>query len=277
MSRCRVDKFNMAAMKPDCVIAILGKRNTGKTTLITDIMWHMQRKWDMVMGFAGSIASHQSMLEYMPPAFVYTDYSHEVVAKWVDVANDLRLNGKRRQFCCLLDDCTFDKKVLHGTTIRKIFMNGRHFRMAFILAMQYMMDMGPELRCQVDYVFALKEVIMANKKRLWQYFFGIFDHFSDFCKVLEECTNDYECLVLNNRVSSNNMEDCIFWYKANPCLGSFRTSSGVFWRLAYKYRVDKNRRRRRKGQHRLRTAGKTINEVQKGTVDGRIQESILRA
>jgi hypothetical protein len=33
---------------------------------------------------------------------------------------------------------------------------------------------------------------------------------------MDSCTQNYECLVINNTVSSTKLEDCVFWYKADP-------------------------------------------------------------
>ena len=52
-------------------------------------------------------------------------------------------------------------------------------RLYFVVAMQYVMDMTPDLRTQVDYVFALRESIISNKHKLWKYFFGMFEKFEE--------------------------------------------------------------------------------------------------
>ena len=31
---------------------------------------------------------------------------------------------------------------------------------------------------------------------------------------MDSCTENYECLVLDNTSKSNKIEDCVFWYKA---------------------------------------------------------------
>ena len=64
--------------------------------------------------------------------------------------------------------------------MRDLFMNGRHLKSALILAMQYCMDMTPDLRSQVDYCFCLRENIVSNKMKLWKFFFGGFANFDDF-------------------------------------------------------------------------------------------------
>ena len=33
---------------------------------------------------------------------------------------------------------------------------------------------------------------------------------------MDTVTEDYTALVINNTVQSNKIEDCVFWYKANP-------------------------------------------------------------
>ena len=40
----------------------------------------------------------------------------------------------------------------------------RHYKITFLNAVQYVMDLGPDLRTQVDYVFALSENIISNKQ-----------------------------------------------------------------------------------------------------------------
>jgi hypothetical protein len=44
----------------------------------------------------------------------------------------------------------------------------------------------------------------------------MFPTFESFCGVLDACTDNYECLVIDNATRSNNLEDLVFWYKASP-------------------------------------------------------------
>eukprot|EP00967_Tisochrysis_lutea_P055514 scaffold69821_cov26-Tisochrysis_lutea.AAC.1 len=101
-------------------------------------------------------------------------------------------------------------------------MNGRHMHVTFCNAMQYVMDMGPDLRTQVDYVFAFKENILCNKNKMWKYFFGMFEKFDDFQRVMDRCTDNYGILVLNNTSPTNKLEECIYWYRARADLPDFR-------------------------------------------------------
>jgi hypothetical protein len=111
-----------------------------------------------------------------------------------------------------------------------VFMNGRHYNIFFMLTMQYVMDLPPALRANVDYVFILRENIIQNREKLYKSFFGIFPSFDMFSKVMDACTENYECLVLDNTVKSNKITDCVFWYKAKVRTG-FRVGSPNLWKL----------------------------------------------
>ena len=55
-----------------------------------------------------------------------------------------------------------------------------------------------------------------DQEKLYKNFFGIFPHFSVFQDVLNACTEGYDCLVLDNTSKSNNIQDCVYWYRAKP-------------------------------------------------------------
>ena len=97
-----------------------------------------------------------------------------------------------------------------------------------MLTMQYCMDLTPDLRANVDYVFILRENIVQNREKLYRSFFGIFPTFDMFNQVMNSCTENYECLVLDNTSKSNKIEDCVFWYKAS-LHKNFRIGSPQLW------------------------------------------------
>ena len=49
-----------------------------------------------------------------------------------------------------------------------------------------------------------------------------------FNQVMNACTENYECIVLDNTIKSNNIEDVVFWYKAK-LRGDFRVGHPQFW------------------------------------------------
>jgi hypothetical protein len=81
--------------------------------------------------------------------------------------------------------------------------------------MQYALGIPPNLRTNVDFVFILRENFVNNRKRLYDHYAGMFPTFEMFCQVMDQCTENFECLVINNNAKSNKLEDQVFWYKAS--------------------------------------------------------------
>ena len=108
-------------------------------------------------------------------------------------------------------------------------MNGRHYKILFIITMQYALGIPPNLRTNIDYVFILRENYVSNRKRLYEHYAGMFPTFEMFCQVMDQCTENYECLVIHNNAKSNKLEDQVFWYKAEPH-SDFKIGASEFWK-----------------------------------------------
>ena len=103
--------------------------------------------------------------------------------------------------------------------------------------MQYPLGIPPVLRTNIDYVFILREPYIANRKRIYENYAGMFPTFESFCHVMDQCTENYECLVINNNSKSNKLSDQIFWYKAEEHK-EFRLGSKEFWDLSINLNSD---------------------------------------
>ena len=115
--------------------------------------------------------------------------------------------------------------------MRLLFMNGRHWKIMLVITMQYPLGIPPNLRTNIDYVFILREPYIANRRRIYDNYAGMFPTFESFCQVMDQCTENYECLVINNNAKSNKLQDQIFWYKAQQH-GPFKLGSKEFWEIS---------------------------------------------
>jgi hypothetical protein len=110
-------------------------------------------------------------------------------------------------------------------------MNGRHWKIMLIITMQYPLGIPPNLRTNIDYVFILREPYIANRKRIYENYAGMFPTFESFSQVMDQCTENFECLVINNNSKSNKLHDQIFWYKAQSHT-NFKLGSKEFWEIS---------------------------------------------
>ena len=56
---------------------------------------------------------------------------------------------------------------------------------------------------------------------------------------MDQCTENYECLVIHNNAKSNKLTDQVFWYKADPH-DEVKLGSPEYWRFADESTNDKN-------------------------------------
>ena len=233
----QIRKFDPKSIDPCRILVFIGRRNTGKTQLVSDILYHL-RKIPMGVVMSGTEESNEHYKDYVPDSFIYGGYEPAVIEKVIKHQQGVlkKLKKEQKEDCkdptnsvfMLLDDCMFDNKWTRDINMRCIFMNGRHYKIFFMLTLQYCMDLPPSLRSQIDYVFVLRDNIVENKMKLYKHFFGIFPTFDSFNEVMTQCTENYECLVLNNRTTSNKIEDVVFWYKAKVGR-KFRIGSPALW------------------------------------------------
>jgi hypothetical protein len=115
----------------------------------------------------------------------------------------------------ILDDCLYDSTWIKEESTRYVFMNGRHIDLMTIITMQYPLGITPNLRTNVDFVFILRETILGNRRRIYENYAGMFPTFEMFCQFMDQCTENFEGIVICNGVQSNKLEDQVFWYKAS--------------------------------------------------------------
>ncbi len=209
----------MRKIQRDKIVALVGRRGTGKSTLIEDICYHV-RSIPMATVICKTREGRKDYSKIFPESYIHEKYSEKTISnvlKRQDFAVEQYENGSLDNPYALLvmDDCLHDAKIwTKDENVQHIFFNGRHDKLMFIFAMQYALGIPPDLRNQIDYIFLLRENKTNNRRRLYEHYAGMFPSYDVFSKVFDEFTNDYECLVIDNTSLSNSIEDQVFWYKA---------------------------------------------------------------
>ena len=223
------------------VIVLIGRRDTGKSFLVRDLLYYHQ---DIPIGtvISGTEAGNGFYSSMVPKLFIHDEYNtaiienilkrQKMVIKQIKKEKDAygRSNIDGRAFV-ILDDCLYDNTWSRDKLMRLLFMNGRHWKIMLVITMQYPLGVPPNLRTNIDYTFILREPYIANRKRIYENFAGMFPTFESFCQVMDQCTENYECLVVSNNAKSNKLEDQIFWYKASPHK-DFKLGSKEFWDMS---------------------------------------------
>jgi hypothetical protein len=223
-----IKKFDMSKLQDHKTVVVIGRRGVGKTTLIADILYH-KRQLPAGIVISGSEDGNGFYRKFIPDSFIYDTFDEEIIKKLIARQKNLtRLKVKDSSVFLLLDDCLFKQNIMKSDTMRYLYMNGRHFGLMVILASQYIMDIPPPVRSNIDYVFIYNDPILANRKRYYDHLFGVFKTFAQFEAVFKACTSKHECLVLDNTVQSTEPTDAIFWYKAD-IHEHFKIGAPAYW------------------------------------------------
>ena len=229
-------KFNIDMIRDRCdidsrkspMIVVIGKKDTGKSFLVRDILFNVQSCFPVGTVISATEAVNEFFQNMVPSKLIHDTYKPEIVTNVIKRQMQVKNTRNRdkaakggnsnidpRAFL-ILDDCLYAAKAwINEESTRYVFMNGRHIDLMTIITMQYPLGITPNLRTNVDFIFILRENILGNRKRIYENYAGMFPTFEMFCSFMDQCTENYEGLVICNNVSSNKLEDQVFWYKAS--------------------------------------------------------------
>jgi hypothetical protein len=246
-------KFDMKSIsfKPNenkgPVVVLIGKRDTGKSFLVRDLLYYQQ---EIPIGtvISGTEEGNGFYNKMVPKIFIHNEYNTAIIENILkrqrtvlkQVKHEMETYKRStidpRAFV-ILDDCLYDATWTRDKMMRLLFMNGRHWKVMLVITMQYPLGIPPTLRTNIDYVFILRENYIANRRRIYENYAGMFPTFEAFNQVMDQCTENYECLVINNNSKSNKLQDQVFWYKAEHH-NDFKLGSKEFWELSKDFNSD---------------------------------------
>ena len=267
-------KFDMKSIsfKPNDskgpVIFLLGRRDTGKSFLVRDLLYYHQ---DIPIGtvISGTEEGNGFYGKMVPKLFIHNEYNTAIIENILkrqrsvlkqikkEMETYKKSNIDPRTFV-IMDDCLYDNTWSRDKIMRLLFLNGRHWKVILIVTMQYPLGVPPTLRTNIDYVFILRDNYIANRKRIYENYAGMFPTYESFAQVMDQCTENYECLVINNNVKSNKLQDQVFWYKAEAH-NDFKLGSKEFWELSKGVQSDDEEEQYDPANTKKRGSGPKIN------------------
>ena len=209
------------------MIIVIGKKDTGKSFLVRDILFNCQTSFPVGTVISGTEVANEFFQHMVPSKFIHDKYRPEIIMNVIKRQLNVKQNRNKDKLSkggsssidprafLILDDCLYDNSWIQQESTRYVFMNGRHVDLTTMITMQYPLGITPNLRTNVDFVFILRENILGNRRRIYENYAGMFPSFEMFCSFMDQCTENYECLVICNNSPSNKLEDQVFWYKAS--------------------------------------------------------------
>ena len=222
-------KFNMRLIADDSIVAYIGKRRSGKSFCLKDMLYHLK---DIPCGTVISPTEKYNpfFADFIPKTYHHDEYN-DIIVKDIHKRQEMlikkKIPGADERFFLILDDCLADNSWAKSKWIRSVFMNGRHLKLFFVFTSQYPLGVPPNLRGNIDYSFLMHERNYQNRRKLFDCYASVFPSFDDFCKTMDSL-EEFECLVIKNTGNTSNLEDCVFWYKATD-RGEYKMGCEQYW------------------------------------------------
>ena len=240
----RIRRFDMSSVPDGSVCAFIGKRKTGKSCAIRDLMYH-KRYIPIGQVISGSERANPFFSQFFPSSYIEDEYSEDIldnimkrqvkIKKFAEQQKRLNQREIDTRFLIVFDDCLHDSKWQRAKQIKNIFMNGRHFGILFILSMQYVIGIPPNLRTNIDYIFIFRDCSISNRKKLYENFGGNIPSFALFCSLLDNL-DKYECLVICTDADKVNFSDQVMYFKAE-LHSNFKFGSKTLWEQDKKIKI----------------------------------------
>tara|TARA_B110000908_G_C10205259_1_gene427405 strand:+ start:668 stop:1531 length:864 start_codon:yes stop_codon:yes gene_type:complete len=247
-AKIKLKKFDLKNMADHATIAMIAKRASGKSYLTREILYHKKSipcsivisKTEKLNKFYG---------DFIPDSYIFDSYDTNVLNKLFRRQGKMNEDNRKRKkegkkikndkIMLVMDDCMSSKgSWVKDENVLELFFNGRHHHVSFILTMQFALGIPPEMRSNFDYIFLLAEDFISNRKRLYDHYAGMFPSFDMFQQVFSDCTENYGCMVIDNRIHSKDITKKVFWYKAKVT-PSFKMGSKKY-RNYHKKHYDSN-------------------------------------
>jgi len=212
---------------------VIGGSNTGKTTLILSLLYAKKHIFPVGMVMSGSEDTNHNFRKHLPNTFIYNGYDEKTIERFITRQKLAIAHLQNPWSSLVIDDCTDDSKIFKRPIQNILFKRGRQLKMWYILSLQYCMDVPPAIRTSIEGTFILRDANLRNRKVLYENYASIIPDFQTFCTIMDQLTNDYTALYVQNNTPTNDWRECVFWYKAKPVPEDFKFGCPEYYEFHY--------------------------------------------
>jgi hypothetical protein len=213
-------------------IVVIGRPGSGKSALISDLIYRKSNIFPVAMVLNGTEENNKHYENLgIPPCAIYNELNKDAISSFIERQKLARQYLENPWALLVIDDCMEDPKLWNDPVFQGLVKNGRHFALNLIIGLQYCLDIKPAIRMNLDGAFIFREPNIKTRKSLYENFAGIIPDQATFNALMDEITDDYTALYINNSTQSNKMSDCVFWYKSRPVPKDFKFGCSSFWQF----------------------------------------------
>ena len=223
----RIKKFNLKCINTNREgkrILIVGRSGSGKSCAAIEIMRVLKDipAWMIV---SKSEAGNKNYSPFANEVIIHEEFNEEILYKlknrqiklcedWLIPRTSPKEYYSDPSAVLVLDDISDDAKTFRTPISTWFFQISRNFRVIMVLLIQYIKTIPPPLRINISHVFLYSQNSNEEIKKLYREFGGSFKNVHEFTKVLNKCTQNYGCMVIDCMAPSTKVEDSVYHFRA---------------------------------------------------------------
>jgi hypothetical protein len=233
----------LTELRSDHTIALLGRRGSGKSTALKQIMYTMQHEFPLVIVMTGTRDS-RFFDDFVAPSCIFDGYHERVLEQLIqrnrriirENASLPKTEQADPRALVVLDDCISEKEAGHSHALHKIFTTGRHLGpIAVIMTTQHVTARcyPPILRNNTDIVFvAAQSSEEAISVIAGQWLGGIGptkDAEASMHAITRSSPYTFFCIHARKAAFAKTLRDYTCSFKADLDVPKFRMGARRYW------------------------------------------------
>ena len=197
-------------------VCIIGKRQTGTSTLIKDLLASKQISNSGVVLSPTFGCDSQHTMVYHLKQEIQNEFDVDKLDSFVShqIARLKTKDGKAKTYF-VSDECIADVKQYMDKydSFKELVNYSRTLQVALIIALQYP-EAAPMYLINVDCIFLFRCTNIGECRKIYEHYAPMFPSFEEFYQTFEQITQTpYTAMVIYNNTRSNKLEDQVFWYR----------------------------------------------------------------
>jgi hypothetical protein len=190
---------------------------THNTSFIENMCYYLKHRYPVGRTFIGTEAGYIRFSGIMGELYTSNDYVDEEEKKHILRQRTCEMeNGKQHPQNAAINivDDIGSKVVLKSQVFEKIFKSGsQHWCQLFMLGIQYIKDAPPSIADSASYIAIGKQPDEEKRKAIFTRIGGVCGNYETFNALMNELTGDYTFMIINRRSQSQELEECITYYR----------------------------------------------------------------
>lgn len=138
------------------------------------------------------------------------DTKEDIIDKVLKIATQYTHNKQQKNILIIINNCFRNLYKHYAMSLRHLIMNGRHYHISIIINENYLLDVAPEIRCNMDYIFISNKITTKSQKQsIYNQYCGMFSNYSLFDTFYNVAANINDVptyiMIRNHNLNSKNI------------------------------------------------------------------------